>query len=614
MPLPPVQPVAVGVSFSKPLPVDLSYRPPTQVTLGVNLEGITQPHVDQVCPMTAIAGVRSRMAREMPNPEPQFLRMLLINTYKFCTENLVPLPPDTDTSQEEFLRKAPYTQKRKEQLKLTFEEIWTLYNDMPKNLAAKCFVKDETYIAYKHARGIYSRSDMFKMFSGPIFKCIEEEVYKLPMFVKHIPVADRPRAAMEYLYVPGGKYFMSDFTSMEATFQADVMYAVEFVLYAWMLQFLPEFEEFMSMISFALAGLNVCQFKYFTLYLTAKRLSGEMNTSLGNGFANAMFMDTMFKWKNTLEGSWGQLCSNLVPGDLQSEKRFYKEIYRALISFKHGLRFMVEGDDCIGVFTGIPPNSDDFKSIGAIIKIDIVDYINEGSFCGIIFHPDDEETLTDPLDVMATIGWTTRRYVNASKLTKMKLLRCKALSYAHQYPGCPIVAALSHYILRCTRNVTLGRFAHTSCRNLWEQEQLDAAIRDEKKIVRKPVGIGSRLVVEEMFGVSIELQLKYERYFDKCDKICQIPDFGLDAPVSWTHYHDTYVIRRPADVDHPPLYPGLIAGFTPEFGWEGNRSGRIVKGVFVPDSDRPKRGKINKKEARNWSNKFRFLSEVIRGD
>jgi hypothetical protein len=534
VPLPVLTDIKGTASVSKIKPVDLSIRPPVMVSLGCHVDGAACPHPDPHDPMTMLAGVAKRFAIKTPEPNRELLNKLKRFVEKFVETNLVPLEPGVDTTVETWLSQTSYPKWRKDALLrkwLAVDDIRALdKRGRPKYFKCSSFMKDEVYPTYKHARGINSRSDEFKCRVGPIFRLIEKSVFKLKWFIKNIPVAERPKAIVK-LWRNGGNYSATDYTAFESLFTREVMESCEFVLYEHMTKFLPEGSDFMDLVREVLGGENVCEFKNFTVFLEATRMSGEMCTSLGNGFSNLMFM--LF-----LAEEVG--CTN-VDG-------------------------FVEGDDGIFIMQGTPPSTELFAQLGLIIKMESHTALEHASFCGLVFDIEDQINVTNPLEVIATLGWTSMQYCNSSSRTKQQLLRCKALSFAHQYPGCPIISEMAFYILRCTSKVRVGDFI-AKWRNTYEREQLLAAYRELpynfNKIPHIEPGIRTRFLVEHLYGVSVEHQLYIEEWFKKQREIKPI-DFALikwHMKPEWVDYYEKYVhvpclpLNRPSWIF--PQVPGL---------------------------------------------------------
>lgn len=510
-----------------PLPkVDLTVRRPVLVSLGCELVGAALPHPDLDEPKTAAAGCFKRFASKPPTPDPALLERLREFVRRWCQHNLKPLPADADTSVREWLESTSYPAWRKAELLKKWENVRTIWDDEGVYFICQSFVKDECYVEYKHARGINSRSDEFKCAVGPIFKLIEREVFKNPHFIKHVPVAQRPSYIMDRLYRVGARYFSTDYSSFEALFTADIMDAVEFEMYDYMTRDLPEHDHFMRLCREVLGGVSELHFRHFRVQLRATRMSGEMCTSLGNGFANLMFMLFLCELKG---------CTD-VSG-------------------------VVEGDDGLFTVNGDCPTTEDFKRLGLVIKMEEHSDLARASFCGLVFVPEDKINVTNPLEVLASFGWASRRYARSSDKTLRALLRCKALSYAHQYPGCPIISSLAWYGLRVTQDVQICKMLRVmnarGAMNQWEREQLMAAIADHDHIPRVAPPLSTRFLVEDLYGVTVEHQLRIERYLDALDALgpidCEI--INMHVPAVWQHYWDNYV-QVPAVLDSPSLPVG----------------------------------------------------------
>jgi len=534
--LPQINPVKEGTKISAPTPVDLSRRPVVQVSLGCHVEGVALPHPDPLDPDTTVAGVRMRFARKPPPFNPEKIAKLRRFVDKWIKKNLVPISPDADTSVEEWLKNTNYPLWRKEELKKKWEEFTSLDDPSKKYRRCKSFMKDETYAAYKHARGINSRSDEFKCTMGPIFKLIEEQVYKCHHFIKHVPVADRPRVIQDLLYKIGVKYVATDYTAFESLFIKEIMEAIEFQLYDYMTQHLPEHQSFMKECYDTLGGVNYCDYKTFVVRLLATRMSGEMCTSLGNGFSNLMLM--LF------------LCEEVGCTNIDG---------------------FVEGDDGIFSMVGDPPTAADFAELGMNIKIELHDRLSTASFCGIIFDEHDCINVTDPREVLAAFGWTTTNYAKASRTKLLTLLRCKGLSMAHQYPGCPIIGSLAQYALRVTRSYDVRPIIEKNHRfSMWERDQLAEAMKDVRKLKFVAPPMATRLLVEDRYDIPVSVQIQIESFLDTLDSLEPL-DFEIlreVCPVEWSAYfNDYFTMNKTSDkqLEFPTTIWNMIDGYDREW-------------------------------------------------
>jgi hypothetical protein len=516
--------------------VDPVKRIPVQVGLGCHVEGVALPQPCPNDPATMRAGVMKRFARAPPKPNPELMGRFNKFVRSWLSKNLAKLSPGSDTSIEKWLEGTSYPAWRKDELRKKMSEFTHLDDPSKKYKWCKSFMKDETYVSYKHARGINSRSDEFKCLVGPIFKLIESEVYECHHFIKHVPVADRPRVIAEALDKLGAKFMATDYTAFESLFTADLMEACEFELYDYMTSELPEHREFMRICHEILGGTNVCQYKSFVVQLLATRMSGEMCTSLGNGFTNLMVM--LF------------LCEDAGCTEVDG---------------------YVEGDDGIFSMIGTPPSSARFAELGLIIKIELHDRLSTASFCGIIFDEFDRINVTDPREVLASIGWTSTRYARAKPSMLKTLLRCKGLSLAHQYPGCPVISSLSQYLLRVTRSHDVRRVLEKDrLLSMWDREQLAKALKDEKNIRKVDTPMATRLLIEDKFDLPVDVQLSIERYFDSLEELqpLNIPIFRSLCPKEWGHYYDSYTggvqHRLSLELEYPALF-NKMAGWKTGF-------------------------------------------------
>jgi hypothetical protein len=464
------------------------------------------PHPDIRDAPSQMASVIKRAASKHPEPDPVILDEFRKFVRAWIHKNLRPLGVDCDISFETWIELTNYPRYRKEALRRLWES--RPFSDR-RIFKVKAFTKDEEYLEFKYNRGIYSRSDEFKCLTGPWFKQIEKELYKLPYFVKNIPVADRPAYICGILFDDGAPAVATDYTAFESQFVEQLVRVCEFQLYEYMTQHVPGGKQFMELLEVLVVEQEV-MFTELSMLIPTCRMSGEMNTSLGNGFSNLMFALFLAHRKG---------CTNI--------------------------RMVVEGDDGLMKYDGPRLCAEDFALLGLSIKLENHDDIRRASFCGIIFDTEDLINVTDPREVLATFGWGTARYLGAKHSKKMSLLRAKSLSLAHQYPGCPILSELAQYGLRMTRSYS-PRFALKVAPNLWVRDQLLAAISDEKNLkIRKP-GLRTRALVEEVFGISMEAQLSIEQYLADKNDLSPLCHGSIDdiMPLSWNQYAADY-IRRP---------------------------------------------------------------------
>jgi len=499
-------------------------RKPVAVSLGCHVKGVALPHVDPGDARTMLDGVRKRFACQMPGRNKELLDELREFVKRKIPKMFKPLSPTSDVSVETWLESTKYPLWRKKQL----IDCWKRAQDPndPKYSEVKSFIKDETYVDWKHARGINSRDDVKKCQIGPIFRLIEKEVFKLPNFIKKVPVRDRPQYLIDRHYKPGLRYAGTDFSQFEAHFDRELMEAIEFQLYEYMVSELPAGPEWMRIVREVISGVNKCVYKFFTLFIEARRMSGEMNTSLGNGFANLMLLLFMFH----------KMGEEVDP--------------------------TVEGDDGITGFSGKVPDKNLISDLGLCLKMDVYEELTHASFCGMVFDFKARNIITNPSTELAAFGWTTSQYAKSSVNRHKALLRAKAFSMAYQYPGCPILWKLAQYGLR----VTEGLKAKPSRMNEYEREQFlemisfvnDNKLKGLPEIPIIEPSIATRQLVEKLYGITIDAQLRIEEYLDNKTEISPLDHGQIHTIMSrtWEVYFQNYTYKGP--VPRSDIFPPFV--------------------------------------------------------
>lgn len=356
---------------------------------------------------TVEKGFWKRLFRRVPTPDPVFLAKFR----RFVQDYLqAHVPCARQLSFEEWLETTSYNEARKSELRHAHDE---LKGGRPTKRQAShidTFVKSESYTEYKWCRMINSRSDAFKVFSGPLFKAIEEVVYGMPEFIKHVPVVDRPRMVRS-LRRAGRHYYQTDFTAYESHFTSQFMDSCECLLYRHCLSWSRD----VDFLCTSLTGANRMRTRTGVFAtVNGRRMSGDMCTSLGNGFTNLMLAKFLAREQG------------------------------------HELYGFVEGDD--GLFaTEANLLATDYARLGFTIKIDEVVDPCAASFCGMVFA-ESGEIVRNPVDFLAAFGWTSS-FISGGEKLMLELLRAKALSAVYETPQCPIVGAIARRALFITRHV-----------------------------------------------------------------------------------------------------------------------------------------------------------------
>lgn len=492
--------------------VPLSTNLPLYVTTGSSsplFQVYTPPRPDPADVYSTIGGIIKRFGYSPPPVNRTLRRQFIRFVDLWLKRNLKPLSDSDLPTFDEWIEGTPYSDARKRELK----RVWDGCCRMPqwkKWRIVKSFIKDETYPEYKYPRLINSRVDTAKCFWGPYVAAISDQVFKNPWFIKNTPVADRPFAISERLEKPGATYICTDYTAFEAHFTPEVMSMIQDRLFTYMLKGCSTWTSVEKFLHDVLAGTNCCRFKFLTVKVKGVRMSGEMDTSLSNGFSNLMLF-LFFCWKNGLE----------TEGPRSQVRGF------------------VEGDDGIFVVDQpqLAPTQEQFASLGFTIKIVTTKEFSEASFCGQVYDPDERVVVTDIVEAITRLGWTNKKYVNASEATLLQLLRAKGFSFYYQYNGCPVLAVLGRRILELTHNIKItDRIVNNM--DGWEKEKYLASIRSDLPIFKVP-GLGTRRLVEKLYGVTVRQQLVWEDLISTCDLgPLNLP--GLEVPEDWDDFGSRY--------------------------------------------------------------------------
>lgn len=445
------------------------------------IRGFAPLCMDSNDPYTVECSFKKRLFRDLLPPESKFLGSFRHFVRKWVRDHI---PQVQIMDLEEWLGSTGYSEARKAELRLAYDK-----GHQPSRHKAShidTFVKTESYPEYKHARMINSRSDAFKAWSGPRFKAIENAVYRIHHFIKHVPVPDRVDV-IRSLKQAGLFYYSTDFTAYESHFTAELMDACECELYRHCLAG-DEGAEFLCSV---LTGTNRMRTRTgHRAECTARRMSGDMCTSLGNGFTNLMLVLYIVDQKG---GS--------VDG-------------------------YVEGDD--GIFaSSVELTSEDYAKCGFTIKIERIPDPCCASFCGLVFA-NSGEIIRDPFRFMNGFGWTSS-FINAGPKIMNELLRAKALSAVYECPQCPIVSVLARRAL----DKTVG-FAPRFVEDGYHHR----VPSDVRKIVKFDPGHDTRELFERLYSIPVVTQLAIEELInsDQLEEVARILHPHADVEHYASHY------------------------------------------------------------------------------
>lgn len=486
-----------------------------QVSLGCHYNGAAFPHADPRHPATLEAGFRKRMATKPPPSSRSLRRRFRTFVSDWVRRNLIPLDADVDLGLEKWLESTLYPLARKQQLRAAHIRVESDPSRSDRKWTqVQCFGKHECYPTYKHGRVIYARADEFKTIVGPLFRMIEDRVYAHPSFIKHVPVFSRAEYVLKLLKSEGATYIATDYTAYESHFTKRLMEDCEFILYDWMVRDTLEGRNVLDYYKRTVTGMNHCVFRNLMYaQMPAGRMSGEMTTSLGNGFTNLMLFLFMCK-------HFGLRNSAVV----------------------------VEGDDALGrLFLGpghtVAQIQQYYTLMGMNVKLELHRELNMASFCGLVFDEINLVNVPDPIKAILNFGWIDGRYKGSSSRTLAELLRGKAMSLMCMAQGCPVLQSLAMYGLR----VTQGRYRID---DYWLRQQINKS-RDRMTPIH--IAEATRLVMEKKYKITVHDQLLLEKYFDSLTSLVPLVD-ELLLPFlkdDQCHYFQHFVLH--SQEQHPVL-------------------------------------------------------------
>jgi len=490
-------------------PYNTARRFPVYVSLGCHVIGAACPHPDVGDSLSLMAGAQKRFLTPNLPVEPGIFARLRLFTLKELPLICQPLAYDEYLCLVEWLEKSEYPLWRKEELlkvALELPDPDTYVGVLHKREIGE-HTKAEPYTEYKHHRPINAAKDEEKVSLGPVFKSIEKKMFQHCEYIKKIPLPDRPGYIEDYLSFTGLYPFAGDASSWEARQRRPLMFALEMAFYEYMLVQMPDL--YWARI-LRITGLNRIQAKHFVAWVLARRMSGEMNTSLGNGFNMRMIVRFV--------------CLELLGNTV--------------------CRGVYEGDDSLVVVDKVRPDAAIFLRLGIkMSKIDHYETVCEASFCGMVYDPIDLANLPDPRKSITTFGWSTKDYVNARPKIHRMLLVAKAYSYLSAYNGAPVLQALALWVLKGVphnRQELYDFVAERAVMDSYSRARLVEVLRTE--VAPRPVGIRSRLVMEAVYDMTLQQQYALEEFFE--GPIQPIP-LHLLEPVhaDWLDYWNRYVFE-----------------------------------------------------------------------
>jgi len=332
------------------------------------------------------------------------------------------LSPSTDLSYKTFRNELPHPEWRKKQLDDASVKLPDL---SPKRIAMiKSFIKREMFEEPKYPRTINARCDAAKVKYGPMIRAIEKCFYdEMGYFAKHIDVAERPKM-IKTRFQRFEHIYCSDYSAFESHMTPQMMQICESQLYKFMMKHVPKGSKLATEYSAMLEGENTPQNKDLKVKVNGIRQSGEMSTSLGNGFTNMSLIIYML-WKK-----YGKPSLNDI-------------------KFWNSFDLLIEGDDALIGYNGqFELTEQDFASIGLTSKIEKHDSVETTRFCQIAFQCDDLENVGEIRRILKKTFFTIASGFKSQPHKLMKYMQAKARSLLYEFPACPIITSIGKCLLR----------------------------------------------------------------------------------------------------------------------------------------------------------------------
>lgn len=449
---------------------------------------------------TQITGLRHRIGGRVPA-----LNFSYLKDFKKFIDNIIPklfepMPYDTDVTMDHYLKVVNLPAHKKEKMLKEYNQY--VQNDRKVKISKiKMHMKEEFYPEYKHIRGIFAREDTVKMLFGPMVHAMEEHVFNSKWFAKKISGNEKAKSILQRFFRPGCFYYGTDFESWESSCNEHIIETVELTVYEYLLKDLPESAEFLLNYK-QITGVNILKSKFLKLYVKARRMSGEMTTSLGNGLINLLLL---------------LYCLHLNG-----------------ISYEQA-EVIVEGDDGL-TMTSKPLGTRCFKELGFVCKLLKFDDVRTSSFCGMIFSKPGH-TIRNWMPSLAKFGWCSRKYNNASFKTRMALMRAKALSMIYENPHCPILRPFADRICYLTRNYK-AKFDTGQDMYHYNIYLKSSEFRD---LPKAEICSESRAIFSELYNIDPQTQRDIEERLSKINLYDELWDFNVYFNTMFVDNYGDYV-------------------------------------------------------------------------
>jgi len=436
-----------------------------------------------------------RLNPVLPKGRPEMFAEIAGFALAYLVKHFKPLPfvPfGRDVFEEWLAFCSHYNDERKFKLRRCFDkvearEFYLRFCDY----YGECFVKREFYPEPKCLRFINSRSDSFKALIGPYIHMIEKQVYKDEHFVKGTRIDELPQ---KLVILKKWDYVLeTDYSSFESSFSWEYVQSVEIPFFEYFLQYNPLVLAIVkhSYIQNGKERIQKLFSKEFDLRLTGCRLSGELWTSLSNGFANLMNMLYLCDKK-------GIECQGFI-----------------------------EGDDGLFGMSSPALSKEDFANLGFSIKMEYVHQVQDTTFCGNTFSDTSLKLLINPENIGRVFWSCSAKYLKAKSKVLDSLFKSKAASLYVTGRYTPVAGTLAFKLLSRLSNVEF-----MPSENYWRHDILDIFRKIECK--QPLIAYDDRLLYSLKFGLPISEQILLEKF------IMSVPNCD-DLDIPYCFMGNTYI-------------------------------------------------------------------------
>lgn len=488
-------------------------RNPEMVSLLSRVVGGVYFRPNTADPLSAERGLRKRLIHPRPPIDPRLLKKLKVFAQDWLKRNLVPLSFDEVPDFEDWVTEVNQPQSVKDEYREAYRQLMDGEIDLRKKLAEKkIFVKAEFYPEPKYHRCIHAPTNYEKVLHGPIASAMEKKLFALAFFIKKVPRRDWPEYISIICSGVNLNCYASDYSSFEASFVPQIQRILELAFTKYMCTNLLADQGVDDILHTDRKRVFVS--KMLNAFVTGRRASGQMMTSLFNGFTNLVVNEFV--------------CTELCGASV--------------------FRGVVEGDDGLFVHNGRPPLESDFLRLGFIIKIVNVKHFTEASFCGVVFDPNVCTTIGDPWRILMSVSWAGQDYLRSNDETLRILGVVKALSYLAGYPRCPVTTAVADWLLRTNDfdqnklEYYLRWYTEQRATGWWLRQEAQSYYGlDYEQLRLQTVPIENRMVVERVFHMPMDVQLMLEERFRTSERSVDVSDI---VPEKYRLNYLNYVRKR----------------------------------------------------------------------